>query len=326
MRAPRLAFAFVLALGTGAAATSVSTQAHAQQTQAAPPDVVKLKNGGILRGTIAELVPGGTVTIVTMTGETKKIPMAEVQYAGPAAGMPGAAPPATPAPASGPRPLIQVNGRDAPLYLRSSQSEVTFYMRTSTSEGSSVSTGAMVGSRGFGAVGGGTSVFSGRTYARICTAPCEATVPAGQYTLALSKGTGNPVEDEQLVRVDGPATLAGKYTSYAGLRAAGFVITLASVVTGFYLIFTSFGKEECDAATNVCDRKVDQSRLFTGLGVTIGGAIIGGIMGSKGDDAEIRVIPGATGAIAPRNALWANERGAAAVSAPLPGLTLAATF
>jgi len=324
MRARRLPAAFVFAFATAAAATSVSTQAHAQQAQAAPPDVVKLKNGGILRGTIAELVPGGTVTIVTMTGETKKLPMTEVQYAGPAAGMPGAAPP--PTPASGPRPLIQVNGRDAPLYLRSSQSDVTFYMRTSTSEGSSVSTGAMVGSRGFGAVGGGTSVFSGRTYARICTAPCEATVPAGQYTLALSKGTGNPVEDEQLVRVDGPATLAGKYTSYAGLRAAGFVISLASIVTGFYLVYTSFGKEECDASTNICDRKVDQSRLITGFGIAIGGAIIGGIMGSKGDDAEIRVIPGATGAIAPRNALWANERGAAAVSAPLPGLTLAATF
>jgi hypothetical protein len=46
------------------------------------PDVVRLKNGGLLRGTISELVPGDFVSIVLITGESRKVPYADVQYAG----------------------------------------------------------------------------------------------------------------------------------------------------------------------------------------------------------------------------------------------------
>ena len=66
---------------------------------AAAPDIVRLKNGGLLRGKISELVPGGTVTIVTITGSTRVLNMSDVAYAGPTAqdlqapaGPPGAAP------------------------------------------------------------------------------------------------------------------------------------------------------------------------------------------------------------------------------------------
>ena len=37
------------------------------------PDIVRLKNGGFLRGTIAELAPGEFVTLLLVTGETRKI-------------------------------------------------------------------------------------------------------------------------------------------------------------------------------------------------------------------------------------------------------------
>src|SRR5260370_35501748 len=42
------------------------------------PDVVILKNGGMLRGTIGELNPNAAVTIITVTGATHPIPMGEV--------------------------------------------------------------------------------------------------------------------------------------------------------------------------------------------------------------------------------------------------------
>jgi hypothetical protein len=49
----------------------------------AAKDVVKLKSGGLLRGTIAELVPGEFVVIVLITGETRRIAASEFDYAGP---------------------------------------------------------------------------------------------------------------------------------------------------------------------------------------------------------------------------------------------------
>src|SRR5688572_540615 len=63
-----------------------------------PPDIVRLRNGGMLRGTIVELKPGETVEILLLNGETRKIPMADVEYAGPAE-----TPPEEPMPA--PEPL-----------------------------------------------------------------------------------------------------------------------------------------------------------------------------------------------------------------------------
>src|SRR5262245_37595241 len=55
-----------------------------------PPDVVLLKNGGMLRGTISELVPGEFVAITIGSGEVRKLPMSDVRYAGPASQMPAA--------------------------------------------------------------------------------------------------------------------------------------------------------------------------------------------------------------------------------------------
>src|SRR5688572_477116 len=82
------------------------------------PDVVRLKNGGLLRGTISELVPGQTVTIVTASGKTRELPMAEVDYAGPAdkdpqVGAGPAVPTATAAPAAATAPAA-ASAQDEP--------------------------------------------------------------------------------------------------------------------------------------------------------------------------------------------------------------------
>lgn len=66
----------------------------AQQAEAAPaapaaipPDVVLQKDGGMLRGTISELIPGDVVVITLSSGEQRRIAMANVEYAGPASEM-----------------------------------------------------------------------------------------------------------------------------------------------------------------------------------------------------------------------------------------------
>lgn len=71
----------IVLLGLLAAAPSwVSAQA--------PPDVVRLRGGGMLRGTIAEHEPDSHVSIVLPTGEVRRVPAGDVLWAGPANEMP----------------------------------------------------------------------------------------------------------------------------------------------------------------------------------------------------------------------------------------------
>lgn len=305
------------ALFASALSLVATLAAPASAQQGAPPDLVMLRNGGVLRGTIAEMNPGGSVTIITLTGEKRVIAMGEVSYAGPAQSAPGAAPPPA---AGGPKPLIQLNARDAPLHLRASQPELTFHLRVTESTGTTVGMGAGLGSRS--AMGfGGVSQFSGRTYARICTAPCDATLPAGQYNLAISRGSGQPVETDAMTRFDGPATLQGHYTSYAALRVVGIVVTVASIVTGGYLFITAL--HQCDSNDPSCD-PVDKGRAITGAAILIGGSIVGGILSSKSDESDIVVLPAASGGLGVAKAGVAYERGSG--GGPLPGMTLSVRF
>lgn len=48
-----------------------------------PTDVVRLKNGGMVRGSIIELAPSSFVVVELKNGETRRFEMSEVEYAGP---------------------------------------------------------------------------------------------------------------------------------------------------------------------------------------------------------------------------------------------------
>src|SRR5262245_17778301 len=77
----------------------VGASRAAAQQPSGPPCVVHLFGGGMLRGTIVELVPNGPVTIVLPTGETRRIERSQIVFAGPATSTPAAPPPIVPAPA-----------------------------------------------------------------------------------------------------------------------------------------------------------------------------------------------------------------------------------
>jgi hypothetical protein len=146
-------------------------------------------------------------------------------------------------------------------------------------------------------------------------------MPAGQYNLALSRGDGPPVETGNLTGFQGAATLQGRYTSYAALRATGLFITIVGVVGGFYLLVTSV--HSCDGNPDPNCEQVDKPRAFTGAGVLLGGAIIGGIMSSKSDDADISVVPAVTtGFRVPRAGSVAEVPNGGTA----PGLTVQAHF
>lgn len=75
--------------------------APASAPSAAAPDIVMLRSGGLVRGTISELEPGVKVVILTMTGEEKTFPMSDVRYAGAASEAPRSKPAASVAPDAG---------------------------------------------------------------------------------------------------------------------------------------------------------------------------------------------------------------------------------
>lgn len=76
---------FSLSFTTGAHAQAAETAPDPPSAPSAPsaPDIVRLKTGGLIRGTISELVPGDYVMVVTVAGHTRTLAMADVEYAGP---------------------------------------------------------------------------------------------------------------------------------------------------------------------------------------------------------------------------------------------------
>lgn len=295
-------------------------QAQAEDLPAAPdggekpsvgtaaPDVVVLRNGGMAKGTISEMYPGGQVVLVLMSGKTRTFRMADVRYAGPAAGAPreasegDAAPTETSRGATSDtesqstrgrvRPLVTVHAEEARLTLKASEPDVTFH----------VSTGMAVGGR-FTAVG----------YDRICTAPCDASMATGTYTLALSTGTDAPVSSDERVTLEaGPSTVEGVYTSNVGLRTAGWVLVVGGPAAGLATMFLTqdescFGGDPSSNVAPIC------SKTFSSTGLLIGGALaVGGVLGglaliSVKDGAEIRVSPGSGAARSPSDGVAATS-------------------
>lgn len=278
----------------------------------APIDVVVLKDGGLVRGTISELKTGGDVTIVTVTGETRKIAMSDVTYAGPASRMPAA--PGEPVPASpqeAPRPaatpLLTVNATGAPLTLRSTQSDVTFHVRTGTASGATTSGALDTGGR----IGGGVGTVTVSSWTPICTAPCTATIASGSYTLGLSRGTGPVVAHEDLVRVNGPTTLSGAYKSRLGARIAGYVVLALGLGAGGYLMVHANGND-------------DSEELAAGGAITALSLVAGIVLVTRGDDAVIKLIPGTAGTRLPGRPSGGEPR--ATMALPPSGATLSASF
>lgn len=195
------------------------TRPSSAQTTSIPPDLVNLRNGGMLRGTIAELVPDDHVTIVLATGETRTIPAAEIAYAGPASSAPqppSAPPPVVPAaaPVTAAPPAAGAPTRHR-LVLEANVRDVTFHL--------------IAGPPGL------------QRMRRLCTAPCEGALLAGTHEIALSVPGRAPIRSSAPVLIRAPSTLRGTYRSRAGVRslgagvaalgALGVVVTLAAYLS-----------------------------------------------------------------------------------------------
>jgi hypothetical protein len=223
-----------------------------------------LKNGGLLRGTISELVPGDTVTIVTLAGATRRISMDAVKYAGPADHAPGpdeetaeeVAPrkptPAAKAPGSFTADEVPVS------FVAPNQEDVTLYLKT-------------------------------QAFTRVCTAPCEAVLPAGGQQLALGIGTQRPVALEELTHLTGRSKLVGYYDSHKSERKTGWAIFGVSL--GLGAVLATGG---AIAATSDCGK--GGSCSFPVIGWV---GVVGGVLGAAAglgfalrfDEVDLKVKP-----------------------------------
>ena len=293
---------------------------EAPPTVVVAPDIVRLKNGGILRGTISELVPGEYVTIVLITGETRTIPVAEVRRAGLAsAPQNGDPPPAvTPAPAAvptkptklkeqtlptakpvRPRAFAVVHAAEARVDVVSAPQRVTLFRRA-----------ASAGADGIGFVS---------HYDELCTAPCKVSLSAGKQTFALARSGDRPREADAITLPAGRSTLKGTYIDRSRTRLAVLVAGGSAVVGGVALLAAGVSSDKPNGAV----------------------AVVGGILTVAGswtmcsfyfikDGAEISVSPGAPSAVAVSRVSAALEdtarSDARALRDGFSGLTLSAKF
>lgn len=278
VRWSRLGGAAALAAGVFLATTAAHAEqpaTSAQPNRASAPtaaDIVRLKNGGLVRGTISELVPGASVTIITLTGEARKLAMAEVSYAGPAANDPGAAsepasPPAAAAPSDAPddeepRKYVTIEAGEARLRLVSDPPGLVFQRQSGKAfSGNHSATG----------------------YARLCAAPCDITLPAGTETIAVGSDTGRPYKIQSLRIPEGPSELRAYYQDNQGKRNIGWIIMGAGLVGGAALFAVAVKLEESPPKPMML---AAYGTAAVGIGVGLGFVLIS-------DDARFEQVPGA---------------------------------
>lgn len=214
MRTTLLALVLVLA------ATSVAI------AQPLPPDVVELTNGGMLRGTIIENLPGDHVTIQLPTGEARRFPSAEVLSAGPAP-IPSA--PYAPTAPMGPTILAQPGVSYGPqpaarptvhVHVEATSPDLTLQMITGSAT-------AFVGTRY------GVSTIAVDQFAPLCTAPCDIDLEARAYRLGVSQGQAQAHRaDHNLFTIDHDTSLELEYESREGARIAGWIVFIGGVIAG----------------------------------------------------------------------------------------------
>jgi hypothetical protein len=279
--------------------------APAPSPQSQAKDVVRLKNGGLLRGSIAELVPGEFVVIVLITGETRRVPAAEFDYAGPdrepeeqseeeeeeeekEEAEEEVEQPAPRRPSGKIVRSMDHRPMEEMVSVKSARGEVKVYVRA-------------------------PAAGSGKRFAELCKTPCDVYLEPGEYEMALSElDSSEPVEARERVRIEGSENLEASYESRASTRAAGVVILLLGTLGGGAII-ASANEENSSAQVTIG-------------GVLVAGSLAGGIvMITRSDIVEIDIVQSSASLLPSRGAL-AGIPDASASRVAWPGLGIAARF
>jgi hypothetical protein len=123
----------------------------------------------------------------------------------------------------------------------------------------------------------------------------------GTYEFALSEDDGRPVIAQRVVVPAGHNSMRGDYTSRAGVRTAGFIVSIVGVTAGLVMIFYPILSASEKCVNGRCDTNIDYTMIWVGLGVAVVSGIVGSILASRPDVANIELIPGVVGWSSPPN-------------------------
>jgi hypothetical protein len=228
---------------------------------------VRLKNGGLVHGTISELVPEQRVEIITAGGKPRSYPMSDVSYAGPVSEEPKEATASDPdAPTATdddtPRPMATVKAGESNVEFRSEGDTLTLHRQDSTAI----------------AVGpGGAAVAAGFT--EICTASCSATIASGTRTLGLSRKSGQvPARAKPITLPEGDVTYTGQLKSRAGVRWAGVGGASVGIVGGTLLLLSQTSSGDLQGGG-----------IGGSVALMCGGVVIGTVMTLVRDKVDLEV-------------------------------------
>ncbi len=221
----RSAVRIALSLWIACAAAAASAQV--------PPDVVRLRDGGLFRGTITEYEPGRRVVILLPSGEERRFEVSEVEFAGPASEMPG--PPSAPA-QSPPMPASPAQGPPAPLVVQiapppafpvrfESERPRLQIFRISGAEDRLRVSSTQSGTR--------TYMESNAIYERVCTTPCDVLFLPGFYGLGVSMGGANIARPaDPALHVAGPTHVRVGWVDRTLLRVIGCAMAIGGGALG----------------------------------------------------------------------------------------------
>jgi hypothetical protein len=259
----------------------------------------------MFKGTISELVPNEYVVIVTLTGESKRFAMSEVEYAGAAGEQPRSYPePEAAAPAPGPaspaapatRPAVTVHAVEARVSLTSEPDGRTFHRQAATATVNNARDG-----------------FEGvKAYDELCTSPCEVSMAAGTTTLAVSEPGGQVVGAAPVTIPPGHSEVHAAWIDKGSTRSAGRALIGVGIAGAVAVLGVAVASGSNDTGMLV--------GLVTGTVVTSVVFGVGFGMASTPDSATFEVRSAATAAPDRERKLAILERGRA------PGLTLSGAF
>jgi hypothetical protein len=327
------ALAFGLRVPDARAETGETKDSGAEAS--VPPDLVVLKSGGMIRGTISELVPDERVVIMLVTGEVRTVEMDQVEYAGPAANAPMRGSKEArehrvvtdiekaliegqyeeeeaPAPSKG---RSAGASRHGPVEV-SGSSQVTF-----VSKQPGLHVHMLIGS------GKATLNFqsvSVEAYRSLCTTPCTVELEPGSYKFGVSSDGSDPAGSDDFVYVESGSTVEVEHHSHTGTRVAGWITMIGGGIAGAALMFSA--SNDCDVADPDCDA-LDTGQVLAGVGVFAVAAFVGYFLAIKSDSADAEVAIGAT--VLPavvRRSVPGGEFGALSVLPVQPGLGVHGTF
>ena len=245
--------------GDTAPAESQPPQATMPTPSTPAPDVVLLSDGGMVRGTIAEIVPESHVVIVTLTSEMRRYEWSDVDWAGPAAQMPAR------------RNEGDEGGENDEGDVPRTEDEVLVQLQMLGVEDDPY-----------------TFFVEGRVANRwreLCVAPCEEAVTPGANRFAIQRRGGARIPAENDVTIDGPAIVTGRYVDNSGARVGGGVLTAGSLLAGISLIVVG------TAVQSDKGEPTNWTLVGVGSGIIAAGLTLGIVITTRRDRAVVNVRP-----------------------------------